>query len=135
MKSSYTAQSDTFYRTITTDTMCIGFKEVGAQTKFMNCSIEMVFSSKSYNGLDDAHNLMIGPVPMMEYIGRLNSLILISASDTESQEKFQVLNGEIMTMTGDVPTPAYLGYVLYKVISKWSSENGFDLVDLTIKEV
>lgn len=134
MKNRYTAQSDSFFRALIIPNINIGFKQPNQPPKFVSHTIELLFRSSSYNGLDTIEkDVVISGVSVEEYIRRLNGLVLFNASDSDGISKYSGLDGDLLTMAGEISSPTYLGYVLFNVISKWVKEISLDIELISIE--
>ena len=137
MQSYYRITRTSFFRTIVSDIINIGFKSSDGPPVFKSCKLEVTFSSGFYNTLDSIELYKISNYTLLEYFNRLNGMILIRAEDSNSQGKYQTVDGELVIMTGTESTPMYLGYMLFSVIDKWLSTTdvGATLDSLNIIEV
>lgn len=137
MQSYYKITRTSFFRTIVSDIINIGFKRNDEPPVFKSCKLEITFSSGFYNTLDSIELYKISDYTLSEYVNRLNGMILIRSDDSDSQDKYQTIDGELVIMTGAESTPMYLGYMLFSVIDKWlsSTDVGATLDSLNIIEV
>lgn len=134
MKSYYGVQSNLYIRTLSFDPISVGFKQLNEQAIFKNLRIEFSFTSTQYSGLDDVDKILIGTVPIDDYIRMMNGLVLIQNSDLTALDKFKEVDGQLMTMTAEVAAPMYFGHVLFAVVGRWLID-GVTLADVTLREV